>query len=191
MRKMGPDYLAYAIIDIIVDSSFIVLEKIDQHFEDLEEELIKHPQHEILTRIQKSKRDIILLRKSVWPMREVISQLRRMDSPLIHESTKFYMHDVYDHTIQAIDTIESLRDLVSNMLEIYISNINQRLNEIIKVLTMVSVIFCPLTFVTGLFGMNFVHLPLLDSYWGLPFVLLIMIIIVVFMIRFFRKKQWI
>lgn len=143
MRKMGADYLVYALIDIIVDNSFIVLEKMDQNFAILEEELVKYPKNDTLHKIQRAKRDIILLRKSIWPLREVVSQFRRIETPLIKDTTKFYMHDVYDHTIQAIDTIESLRDLAASMLEIYLSNINQHLNEVMKFLTMVSTIFCP------------------------------------------------
>lgn len=191
MRKLGADYLVYALIDIIVDYSFIVLEKIDQNFAVLEEELVNYPKTDTIHKIQKAKRDIIVLRKSIWPLREVVSQFRRIETPLIKDTTKFYMHDVYDHTIQAIDTIESLRDLAASMLEIYLSNINQRLNEIMKFLTIVSTIFCPLTFITGFYGMNFIHMPLLDSYWGLPLIAILMLIVSIVMLHYFRKRQWI
>lgn len=190
MRKMGSDYLAYAIIDIIVDSSFIILEKIDQNFALLEDELINQPKKEVLYQIQRAKREIVLLRKSIWPTREVISQLRRIESPLVQTSTKFYMHDVYDHTIQAIDTIESLRDLTSSMLEIYLSNINQHLNEIMKFLTMISAVFCPLTFITGYYGMNFQYLPFLNSPFGPIVITILMIAMVYGMMLYFRKRGW-
>ncbi|MBN9378721.1 MAG: magnesium and cobalt transport protein CorA [Chlamydiales bacterium 38-26] len=191
MRKLGADYLTYALIDLVVDHYFLVLEKIDQSFGNLEEELVNAPKSETLLKIQRAKRDIITLRKSVWPMRDVVSQFRRIETPLIQDTTKFYMHDVYDHTIQAIDTIESFRDLASSMLELYLSNINQRLNEIIKFLTIVSTIFCPLTFLTGFYGMNFVHMPLLNSMWGLPFIVLLMILVSLGMLQYFRKRKWI
>lgn len=191
MRKMGADYLVYALVDIIVDHSFVVLEKVDQNYASLEDEIVSHPKKDTLQKIQRAKRDIIVLRKSVWPLREVISQFRRIESPLIKETTKFYMHDVYDHTIQAIDTIESLRDLAASMLEIYLSNINQRLNEIIKFLTMVSTVFCPLTFITGFYGMNFIHMPLLQSYWGLPLIVSLMLLVSGIMLHHFRKRKWI
>lgn len=191
MRKLGADYLVYALMDLIVDNYFVILEKLDQNFGSLEEELVNSPKNETLHHIQRAKREVILLRKSVWPIREVVSQFRRIETPLIKETTKFYMHDVYDHTIQAIDTIESLRDLVSSMLEIYLSNINQRLNEIIKFLTMVSTIFCPLTFITGFYGMNFVHLPLLESPWGVILVVFIMCVVALGMLRYFHKRRWI
>lgn len=191
MRKMGPDYLTYALMDILVDNCFIILEKIDQNFSNLEEELINSPKKETLNKIQKSKRDIILLRKSVWPFREVVSQFRRLESPLIQDSTKLYLHDVYDHTIQAIDTIESLRDLAGSMLEIYLSNINQRLNEIIKFLTIVATIFSPLTFITGFYGMNLTKLPLLNSIWGLWMVIGIMLAVTSGMLFYFYKRKWI
>lgn len=190
IRKMGPDYLAYSLIDMLVDSSFVILEKIDQSLVILEEELLNAPKTTTLQKLQEAKRSIIFLRKSVWPMREVISQFRRIETPLIQETTKFYMHDVYDHTIQAIDTIESFRDLAASMLEIYLSNINQRLNEIIKFLTMVSTIFCPLTFITSFYGMNFIHLPLLHSPWGLPILSLLMIIVTLGMLHYFRQRKW-
>lgn len=191
MRKMGADYLVYALIDMVVDNYFVILEKIDQNFFKLEEDLISSPKKDTLYKIQSSKRDIILLRKSVWPMREVVKKFQRLDSPLVEDMTKLYMQDVYDHTIQAIDTIESIRDLASSMLEIYLSNINQRLNEIIKFLTIVSTVFAPLTFITGFYGMNFIYMPLLNSIWGLPFTVLIMGILIVGMLYYFRKRKWI
>jgi magnesium transporter len=144
-----------------------------------------------MQKIQKAKRDVISLRKSIWPVREMISQLRRTDSPLVAETTKLFLHDVYDHTIQAVDTIESFRDIVSDMLEIYLSNISNRMNEIMKVLTIVSTTFVPLTFIASIYGMNFDHMPELHSEYGYYAVLSLMICLLVFMLNYFRKKMWI
>lgn len=191
IRNSGADYLCYALIDTIVDHYFVILEAVDQKLEDLEEALIREPGPEIMRKIQHLKREIILLRKSIWPMREVINNFRRLETPLIAETTKLYMHDVYDHTIQAIDTIEGFRDIASGMLDVYLSNMSQRMNEIMKVLTIVSTIFVPLTFVASIYGMNFAYMPELTWYWGYPFTLLIMLSIAIAMLVFFRKKQWI
>lgn len=191
IRTQGADYLCYALIDCIVDNYFLILEKFDDKLVALEEELENQPTPKTLHNMQSTKRDIILLRKAVWPMREVISQFRRMESPLINENTKVYMHDVYDHTIQAIDTIESFRDITSGMLDVYLSNISQRMNEIMKVLTVVSTIFVPLTFIASLYGMNLEYIPELHWKWMYPFVLGVMLIIVIGMLYFFKRKKWI
>lgn len=191
VRQRGSDYLCYSLLDCIVDNYFLILEKIDVKVEFLENELVRMPSPKTLQKIQHSKREITLLRRSVWPMREVISNLRRIDSPLVLDATKLYLHDVYDHTIQAIDTIESFRDLTSGMLDIYLSNISQRMNEIMKVLTIVSTIFVPLTFIASIYGMNFDHMPELHMAWGYYTVLLAMAMVALGMIFFFRKKQWI
>ncbi len=191
VRQRGTDYLCYALIDCIVDSYFLILEKVDAKIENLESELIKTPEPKTLQKIQHSKREITLLRKSVWPMREVISNFRRIESPLITDGTKLYLHDVYDHTIQAIDTIESFRDLTSGMLDIYLSNISQRMNEIMKVLTIVATIFVPLTFIASLYGMNFENIPEIHTHWGYYVVLGVMATIALCMLMFFRRKKWI
>lgn len=190
-RQLGSDYLCYSLMDCIVDNYFVILEKVDSNLEKLETELIEDPHPKTLLKIQRTKRDIILLRKSIWPTREVMSQLRRLENPLIDESTRIYMQDVYDHTIQAIDTIESFRDISSGMLDVYLSNMSQKMNEVIKVLTVVATVFAPLTFITGLYGMNFQHMPELQSKYGYPIVLIAMIIISIIMLIFFRRKKWI
>ncbi len=191
MRKLGPDYLVYTLVDFIVDNYFVILEKIDENLVNLESELLKPPSSETLHKIQKAKRDLILVRKSIWPMREVVSTFRRIETPLIAETTKLYIQDVYDHTIQAIDAIENFRDLTASMIEIYMSNINQRLNEIIKFLTIITTIFTPLTFVSGYYGMNFTHFPLIASTWGVPFVTGLMVIMAGSMLYYFRRRHWI
>ncbi len=191
MRLRGSDYLAYAILDSIVDHYFLTLERVDRNLEELEEELLHDPQPDTLHKIQKIKREMALLRKIIWPMRELLNHFRRIDSPLIQESTQVYAYDVYDHTIQAIETVESFRDITSGMIDIYLSTINQKMNEIMKVLTVVSTIFVPLTFITSLYGMNFEAMPELHSKFGYPVVLLIMFCTAIGMLFFFRRKRWI
>jgi len=191
IRKFGPDYLAYALIDGIVDNYFVVMEKLEERVEELEEELVLHPSQESLSRISQLKKDMIFLRKSVWPLREVINNLEHSESPLIKETTAIYLRDVYDHTIQVIDTLETLRDMVSGMLDIYLSGISYRMNEIMKVLTLIATIFIPLTFVAGVYGMNFRYMPELGWEYGYFTVWVVMIGMVVLMLFYFRKKQWI
>lgn len=191
IRKLGADYLTYAIIDAIVDNYFVILEQVDDKLEDLEEELLHDPKQKTLQKIQRSKKEMTILRQSVWPMREVISHFRRVDTPLIHSNTQLYLHDVYDHTIQAIDTIEGFRDVVGGLLEIYLSTISQRLNEIMKVLTVVATIFAPLTFITGVYGMNFEYIPILKTDYGIFVIFALMMMAAGLMLLFFRKKRWI
>jgi magnesium transporter len=191
LRKMGPDYLVHAILDTIVDHYFIVLEKLGENIEDMEEELMDRPTPATLQAMHQLKREMIFLRKAVWPLREVISGLERGESDLIQQSTGIYLRDIYDHTIQVIDTIETYRDMLSGMLDIYLSSMSNRLNEIMKVLTIISTIFIPLTFIVGWYGMNFKHMPELEWPWGYPIVILGMLLIVVFMMFYFRKKKWI
>ena len=190
IRKMKPDYLAYALVDTIVDHYFVVLEKLGENIEDMEEELVTNPTPETLQTIHTLKRELIFLRKSVWPLREVINVLERGESSLINESTGIYLRDVYDHTIQVIDTIETFRDMVSGMLDIYLSSISNKMNEVMKVLTIIATIFIPLTFVAGIYGMNFKYIPELEWHWGYFAVLSLMVLVVSWMILYFRKKRW-
>lgn len=191
IRKMGPDYLAYALIDAIVDNYFTILEKIGEKIEFMEEELVTNPTPKTLQTIHNLKRDTIFLRKSVWPLREVISVLERGESSLIKKSTQIYVRDVYDHTIQVIDTIETSRDMVSGMLDIYLSSVSNRMNEVMKVLTIIATIFIPLTFLAGVYGMNFARMPELEWHWGYPLVLLVMLAVGILMAIYFRRKRWI
>ena len=155
LRKSGADYLAYALLDAVVDGYFIILEKLGDRLELIEEELLENPGKTISHRIHSLKRELIFLRKSVWPLREAISGLRRAESPLITEPTKIYLNDLYDHTIQVIDTVETFRDMLSGMLDIYLSSISNKMNEVMKVLTIIATIFIPLTFLAGINVMNF------------------------------------
>jgi magnesium transporter len=190
IRKMGVDYLAYSLLDSIVDNYFIILEKLSEKIEYLEDKLVTRPTPETLQTIHHLKREMIFLRKAVWPLREVISGLERNESPLIKESTRIYLRDIYDHTIQAIDTIETFRDMVSGMLDIYLSSVSNRLNSVMKVLTIIATIFMPLTFLAGIYGMNFKYMPELEWRWGYPAVWLIMTGIGVLMLVYFKKKNW-
>lgn len=191
IRKMKADYLAYSLIDAIVDGYFLILEKLGENIEDVEEIMMANPSPETLKAIHKLKRRMISLRKSVWPLREVVSALERSESSLIHDQTRIYLKDVYDHTIQVIDTVETHRDMLSGMLDVYLSSISNKLNEIMKVLTMIATIFIPLTFIVGVYGMNFEFMPGLKWYWGYPAIWGVMLMIVISMLLFFRKKKWI
>jgi magnesium transporter len=190
IRKRGPDYLAYSLMDAIVDGYFIVLEKMGEDIESLEEELMTDPKTETLNKIHYLKRELISLRKSVWPLREVISLLSRGETDLVKENTIIFIRDVYDHTIQVIDTIETYRDMASGMLDVYLSSISNRMNEVMKVLTVIATIFIPLTFVAGIYGMNFKYMPELEWHWGYHLALLIMFFIGVIMYVWFRRKRF-
>ena len=188
--KRGADYLMYALLDAIVDKYFDILEKLGEHIEFLEEELIQAPTLQTLQQMYHLKTEMIYLRKSVWPLREVLSSLQRSETHLIDKSIHFYLRDVYDHTVQVIDTLETFRDMLSGMLEIYLSSISNRLNEVMKVLTIISTIFIPLTFITSLYGMNFKFMPELGWKWGYFATLGIMVILSGFMLYYFKRKKW-
>ena len=191
LRMSGTDYLAYCMVDIIVDNYFVVLDKLAERIELVEEELVRNPKPDILRVIHKLKTDLIFLRRSVWPLREIINRLINEDSSLFKDSTRPYLRDVFDHTIHAVDTIETFRDIVSGMLDIYLSSVSYKLNEIMKVLTIIATIFIPLTFLAGWYGMNFKNMPEIDSPWGYPLVIVAAIIITFSMLIFFRRKKWI
>jgi len=190
IRGMGADYLAYSILDAVVDGYFIILEKLGERIEAIEEELVAHPTPTTLHMIHDLKREMIFLRRSVWPLREVVSGLGRGESGLIREQTRVYLRDVYDHAIQVIDTIETFRDMLSGMLDIYLSSMSNRLNEVMKVLTIIATIFIPMTFLAGVYGMNFKYLPELEWRWGYPAFWLVVVATGVTMLAFFRRKKW-
>ena len=190
IRKAGCDYLAYALIDAIVDHYFVILEALGDKIEDLETELLDYPTRDTLEIIHEMKREMIYLRKQIWPIREMINSLVKGESSLLNESTSLYFRDVYDHTIQIIDTIESYRDILGGMLDIYLSTMGNRMNEVMKVLTIIATIFIPITFIAGVYGMNFKFMPELDWRWGYFMVWGIVVVVVGIMIAFFKKKQW-
>lgn len=190
IRKMGADYLAYCLLDAIVDNYFIIMEILGEKIESLEDELVSNPNPRILRTIYNLKRNMILLRRSVWPLREVINVLERGESLFFKESTRIYLRDIYDHTIHIIDMLETFREMVAGMLEIYLSSISNRLNAVIKVLTTIATIFMPLTLIAGIYGMNFKYMPGLNWRWGEPVVLLIMATIGIAMVFYFKRKRW-
>jgi len=190
IRKMGADYLTYALLDAIVDNYFVALERLGEIIENAEDDLVQQPTPNTLRTIHSLKRDAIALRKSVWPLREVISNLTRSETPLISDSVDIYLRDVYDHIIQVVDNIESFRDMVSGMLDIYLSSLSNKMNEVMKVLTIFASIFIPLTFIAGVYGMNFAFMPELDWRWGYPAVLILMALAAVAMLIYFRRKKW-
>ncbi len=190
LRKAGADYLAHALLDAIVDSLFPVLDKFGEKVEIIEGKLVGRPSPEILRAIQSLKREMIFLRKSVWPLREMIGGLARSDSPLIRESSVIYFRDIYDHVVQVIDTIETYRDMLSGMLDIYLSSVSNRMNEIMKVLTLIATIFMPLTFLAGVYGMNFKYMPELEWHWGYFALWGVMVVIALVMLEYFRRKKW-
>ena len=190
VRKMGIDYLAYALVDAIVDNYFVILERFGEKIESMEEEVVANPTERTVQQIHSLKREMITLRKSIWPLRELIAGLQKSESSLIKETTDIYLRDVYDHTIQIIDTIESFRDMVSGMLDIYLSSLSNRMNAVMKVLTIIATIFIPLTFVAGIYGMNFEYMPELKVRWAYGAVWLVMIAIAIVMLFYFRRKKW-
>lgn len=189
--KHGSDYLAYALIDAIVDHYFVVLERIGERIEVLQEQLVEQPDNQVLRDIHQLKREIVFLRRAAWPLREVINRMEREESPLIQGTTVVYLRDVYDHIMQVIDTIETFREMTSGMIDIYLTSISNRMNEVMKVLTIIATIFIPLTFIVGVYGMNFHYMPELEWHWGYYTVLLVMAAIAGAMIVYFKKKRWI
>jgi len=191
LRKNGVDHLAYSLIDAIVDNYFLILEHFGEEIEELEDKLIVNPTPETMRLIQKHKREMIILRRSVWPLRELINSLQRVESGLIKETTQIYLRDIYDHTIQVIDSIEAFRDILSSMVDVYLSSLSNRMNDIMKVLTIIATIFIPLTFVAGVYGMNFDYMPELRWHWGYPVVMLSMALIGISMFLYFKKRRWV
>lgn len=191
IRLKGADYLLYSLIDTIIDSYYFDLENLEDRIEVIEEDLIEHPDPDVLNEIHKVKLDIITLRKSIWPVREILSNFGSYNYDLIDKTTDYYIRDVYDHSIQAFDMLESFRDRISDMLDIYLSTTSNKLNEIVRVLTVISTIFVPLTFIVGLYGMNFRSMPEIEYPYSYPLILIVMLLIGVSMLIYFRKKKWI
>lgn len=190
MRTLGADYLAYALIDAIIDNYYEVLEFFGEQIEELEDRVVLKPDPLVIKEIHTLKNELLFMRKSVWPLREVINAIQRGDSPMFADETRIYIRDIYDHTIQVIDTIEMYRDMVSGMLDIYLSSISNRLNEVMKVLTIISTIFIPLNFIAGVYGMNFKYMPELEVVWGYPAILALMAAVAASLLYFFRKRSW-
>ena len=191
IRKAGADYLAYCLIDAVVDHYFNILEQLGEGIELLQEQLIANPTKATLQQIYQMKRQMIHFRRSVWPLRESVGSLLRGESVAIQKATLIYLRDVYDHVIHAIDSIEIYREMLAGMIDIYLSSISNRMNEVMKVLTVIATIFMPLTFIAGIYGMNFDYMPELHWHWGYPAVLLVMATVAIYMLFYFRRKKWI
>jgi magnesium transporter len=190
IRKKKADYLLYRLIDIIVDNYYSVLDAIGQQIETIEEEIYKNSTDQQFKKIQKLKKELIFLRKALYPLRDAMSKLIKDESGFIEEVNTRYYADVYDHVVHIIDSLDTYKDLTSGLMDIYINTLNTRMNEVMKVLTIISTIFIPLTFIVGVYGMNFNNMPELNSPYGYPIVMGTMSIIFVGMIRYFRFKKW-
>ncbi len=200
LREHGADYLMYALMDLVVDQAFPALETFGESIEQLEASLILEPRREMLNTIQAGKRALIRMRRQLWPTREAISKLGREvhDAPLMDDKLRPYLSDLYDHTVQLMELLDTYRDVVSGLMDIYLSSVNNRLSDIMRTLTVISVLFIPLTFITGVYGMNFAAFvnnpwtqPLLRWQYGYPLVWFVMLSIVAGMLWFFKRRGWI
>ncbi len=189
-KKRGSDYLLYSLMDAVVDNYFLVLEKLSACIEVLEVEVGSKADSAALEKIYRMKREILFLRKSIWPLREVLNQLLHLDSELVSEQVKPYIRDVYDHSIQVVEIVESLRDMLSGLQDLYLSMVSNRMNDVMKVLTIIATIFIPPTFVAGLYGMNFDNIPELHLRYGYFYVLGVMGFMITGLLLFFKNKKW-
>ena len=191
IRKMKSDYLAFCLIDMIIDHYFEVIEELGEKIENTETQITESTQKTDSSKIHHYKKEMIFLRKQIWPLREVLNTFYRSDSKLIRKETRLYLKDVYDHTIQILDTIESYRDMLTGMHDIYLTSISNRMNEVMKVLTIFASIFIPLTFIAGVYGMNFKFMPELEWHYGYFMVLSVMFAVAFGLLVYFKKKEWI
>jgi len=190
IRARGSDYLAYALMDAVVDEYFGVIEKIGDRIEDLEQDVILDPRQETASTIHHLKNELLVMRRAVWPLRDLFNALLRDDSPLFTDLTRVYLRDAYDHAVQVIDNTETMRDLTAGLLDMYLSSVSNRMNETMKVLTVIATIFIPLTFLAGVYGMNFDFMPELHWTWSYPVLWIVMIGLGVTMFIWFRRKSW-
>jgi magnesium transporter len=190
VRKKGADYLLYRLIDIIVDNYYTVLDNIGEQIESIEDAVYQNPSAQEFQRIQQLKKELIYLRKALYPLRDAISKIVKDEVGFIDSSNIRFFSDIYDHVVHLIDSLDTYKDLTSSLMDIHINTLNTRMNEIIKVLTIASTIFMPLTFIVGVYGMNFEFMPELHSRWGYPLVWGVMILITVAMIAYFKHKKW-
>ena len=190
IRTRGTDYLAYALIDAIVDRYFRILEQIGDRMEELEEAVLRDPSVEVMQRIHHLKREVLVIRRAVWPLREALGRLARGEIKQVKEETRLFVRDVYEHSVQVIDTVETLREVLSSTLDLYMSGVSNRMNEVMKVLTIIATIFIPLSFFAGLYGMNFDYMPELHVRWAYPALLVGMATVAGAMLWYFRKNGW-
>jgi magnesium transporter len=191
IRTSGPDYLAYAVIDTVIDGYYPILESLGETLEGLEEEIIERPSRSLLRQVHRVKRELLAIRRAIWPQREAINALIRDDRAFISDRVRIYLRDVYDHCVQIIDVVETYRELTAGLMDIYLSSVSNRMNEVMKVLTVMATIFIPLTFLAGVYGMNFAYMPELHIAWAYPALLCVMFVIAVGMLLYFRRRGWI
>jgi magnesium transporter len=190
LRKNKHDYLMYALMDVIVDNYFRILEDISNDIERFEEEVTQSPDQGLVEKIYNIKRELLLLKKSIWPLREIVGNIKKEETDLIAGNTEIYLNDLSDHIIQLIEVTETYRDMASGLMDTYMSMVSHRMNEVMKVLTIIATIFIPLTFIAGIYGMNFEIMPELKWKWGYFSVWVIMIVIFIGMLFYFKKKKW-
>ena len=190
IRKSGPDYLAYAIIDAVIDGYYPILESFGEHLEELEDGIVAAPHTRLLQEVHHAKRELLAIRRAVWPQRESVNGLIRDESEFVSDAIRTYLRDVYDHCVQIIDVVETYRELAGGLMDVYLSSIANRQNEVMKVLTILASIFIPLTFMAGIYGMNFDNMPELHTKWAYPMLLALMVVVAVGMVIFFRRKGW-
>ena len=190
LRTRGADYLAYAILDVVVDQYFALQDSLDEVIETVEEQLLSDPTSKTLAKIQRLKRELVFVRKSISPTRELLAGLERSDTSLIGEKTRPYLRDIYDHAIRLTEAVDSSRDLITGMLDIYLSSVNNKMNEVMKVLTVFASIFIPLTFIVGIYGMNFEYMPELKWRWAYPALWVMFAVITGGLLTYFKRKKW-
>lgn len=190
-RRLGADYLAYTLLDLVVDRYFTVVERYGDRIETLEEDALRDPNPRVLEQVNQLRRELILMRRVVWPMRDVLSELRREESPFIGAAAATYLRDVHDHTVQVLETLETLREMLTGLHDVYLTMLSVRLNDVMKVLTIIATIFIPLTFLAGIYGMNFDVMPELHWRWGYPVLWLVMLALTAGMLLAFRRRKWI
>ncbi len=190
IMKEGPSYLSYALLDAIIDGYYPLLEKFGENLEALENRIVEEPTPDVLHEIHGIRRDLLTIRRSIWPQREAVNTLIRDENPMISETVRMYLRDCYDHCVQLMDGVETYRELSGGLMDVYLSSVGHRQNEVMKVLTVMASIFIPLTFLAGIYGMNFENMPELRARWAYPFLLAVMVVIAVGMIVFFRRKGW-
>lgn len=190
LRKMGPDYLAYALMDVIVDDYFVSLEEVSDALEELENDVLEGELHDTTARLRKLRATLIMTRRAAWPLREAVARLLNREVPLLQSTTIPYVRDLHDHVVQVMDIVESLRDVVSSIHDLHMASISNRMNEIMKFLTIIGTIFIPLTFIAGVYGMNFTGMPELAWKWGYPVALGVMGLLAGVLVAYFRRKNW-
>ena len=190
MRQLAVDFLAYALVDAAVDHYFPTLERVGDQIDQVEDVLLEKPDRESFEELHRIKRDLLRIRKATWPLREMVGALVRTDSELMRETTKVWLRDVYDHAVQVIDIVETFREMTQELADLYLSSVSNRMNEIMKVLTIIATVFMPLTFIVGVYGMNFHHMPELAWIWGYPLVWLVILLVAGGMAWMFRRRGW-